>query len=76
MLQGLHRMLVGIPRVFVRLLGQLMRGKMVAFAMRGGCGFMGVRGFIVELGSSVMWALRHCDLSSVGWISAGWISVG
>src|SRR3984957_13665761 len=34
---------------------------MVALAMRGGCGFVGVRGFIVELGGSVVRALRHCD---------------
>jgi hypothetical protein len=34
---------------------------MVALAMRGGCGFVGVRGLIVELGGSVVWALRHSD---------------
>jgi hypothetical protein len=40
-----------------------MRRKVVAFAMRGGCGLMGMCGLIVKLSGSIVCTLRHCYLS-------------
>jgi len=50
------------------LLRKLMSGQVIALAMRRCGGFVGVRGFIVELGGSVVWALRHVIFSSMGWM--------
>jgi hypothetical protein len=57
-------MLKGRSRVFMSLLGKLMRGQVIAFAMRRRGGLVGVRGFVVELGGSIVWALRHNVFSS------------
>ena len=46
-------------RVLVGLLGELVSGEMVAFAVGGGCGSVGVGGFVVVFGGAVVRALRH-----------------
>lgn len=47
------------------LLGQLVRGEMVAFAVRRGSGLVQMSRFIVIFGCAVMWALRHNVFLSV-----------
>jgi hypothetical protein len=43
----------------MRLLGELVRGKVVAFAVGGGRSLMGVGCFVVELCGTIVWALGH-----------------
>ena len=50
------------------LLRKLMSGQVIALAMRRCGGFVGVRGFIVELSGSIVRTLRHDVLSSTGWM--------
>jgi hypothetical protein len=45
--------------MLVGLFGELVSGKVIAFAVRSCCGLVGVGGFIVILGGAVVRALRH-----------------
>ena len=47
------------------LLGQLVRSKMVAFAMGCSCGLVEMRRFVVKFSSTIVWALRHNVLLSM-----------
>src|SRR6202140_4147384 len=57
------REFVGVHGVLVRLLTELVSGPMVPFAVRGSGGGVGMGGKVVELGGSIVRALRHGVLS-------------
>jgi hypothetical protein len=61
-------MLKRLRRILMGLLRKLMSGQMIALAMRRCGGFMSVRGFVVELGGSIVRTLRHDCFSSTGWM--------
>jgi hypothetical protein len=52
-------MLVGVGGVLMRLLAQLVRGQMIAFAVSGRGGGVGVGGQVVQLRDSIVCALWH-----------------
>lgn len=62
---GLLRMLMRLNGVLVRLLGKLMRGKVVPLVVRGGGSFVGVGGKIMKLGGLGVRTLWHLDFLSV-----------
>jgi hypothetical protein len=45
--------------------GQLVRSKMVAFAVGCGCGLLEMRRLVVKFSSTIVWALRHDVLLSM-----------
>jgi hypothetical protein len=51
--------LEGLDGILVGLLRKLVRSKMVAFAMRGGCGLMSVSCLVVIFGGAVVGTLWH-----------------
>src|SRR5271154_4741943 len=53
------RVFKGFGGVFMCLFGELVRGKVVAFAVGRCCGLVGVSCLIVIFGGAVVWALRH-----------------
>jgi hypothetical protein len=53
---------VGFAGVFGGLLGELMGGEVIAFAVGGCGGGVGVGGQVVEFGYAVVSALGHCVL--------------
>jgi hypothetical protein len=55
----LLRMLKGFRGVLMGLFGELVGCEVIAFAVRGGCGLVGVGCFVVILGGAVVRALRH-----------------
>jgi hypothetical protein len=57
-----------LRRIFMGLLRKLMSGQMITLAMRRRGSFMGMRGFVVELGGSIVRTLRHDCFSSTGWM--------
>ena len=60
---GFFGVLQGFGGVLVGLLGELVGGEVIAFVVRCGGGLMGVRGLVVELGGSFVWALWHGGFS-------------
>lgn len=60
---GLCGEIFGVPmrthRVLMRLLGEFVGGEMISFAVRSGCGGVGVGRKVVEFGCPVMCALWH-----------------
>jgi len=57
--QELGGVLVGLPGVFVSLLGEFMSGEVVAFAVGGCCGLVGMGGDVVKFCGPVVRALWH-----------------
>jgi hypothetical protein len=68
--------LEGLLRVLVGLFGEFVSGKVVAFAMGGGCGLVSVRCLVVELCGSVVDTLRHDVflLDGLKWFDA-WVGL-